>query len=62
MSVKKSPSPSQGSGKLCLTHAPKHRVLLALANSRYMNANPVFLGGLFPNGKYVGVWLPVLNR
>ena len=28
----------------------------------YMYANPVFLGGLFPNGEYVGMWLPVLNR
>ena len=27
-----------------------------------IHANPVILGGLFPNGKYVGMWLPVLNR
>ena len=40
-----------------------------------INANPVILGGLFPKGKssirllflvyyckYVGMWLPVLNR
>ena len=27
-----------------------------------MHANPVFLGGLFTNGKYFGMWLPVLNR
>ena len=25
-------------------------------------ARPVILGGLFPNGKYVGIWLPMLNR
>ena len=25
-------------------------------------ANPVILGGLFPNGKYGGMWLPMLNR
>ena len=26
-----------------------------------MYANPVILGGLFTNGKYVGMWLPMLN-
>ena len=31
-------------------------------NAKMLNANPVFLGGLFPNGKYFGMWLPVLNR
>ena len=25
-------------------------------------ANHVIQGGLFPNGRYVGMWLPVLNR
>ena len=25
-------------------------------------ANPVILGGLFPNGKYGGMWLPMLNH
>ena len=27
----------------------------------YINANPVILGGLFPNGNYVGMWLPVFD-
>ena len=27
-----------------------------------MYAYPVILGGLFPIGKYVGMWLPVLNQ
>ena len=35
-------------------------VALTMKHSVY--ANPVILGGLFPNGKYVGMWLPVLNR
>ena len=29
---------------------------------RLIYANPVILGGLFPNGKCVGMRLPVLNR
>ena len=28
----------------------------------YIDANPVISSGLFPNGKYDGLWLPMLNR
>ena len=35
---------------------------LVLQCQKVINANPVILGGLFPNGKCVGLGLPVLNR
>ena len=38
------------------------QILEDLCDDRHMNANPVILGGLFPNGKCVDMWLPVLNR
>ena len=33
-----------------------------LTIKEYIDANPVNLGGLFPNGKYVDMWLPMLNH
>ena len=33
-----------------------------LLSKSTINANPVILGGLFPNGKYMGMWLPMLNH
>ena len=34
--------------------------LLNIIKSPLIHANPVILGGLFANGKYVGMWLPII--
>ena len=39
-----------------------HYFYIAYMQFLNMHANPLILGGLFPNGKYEGMWLLMLKR